>query len=73
MLKFETGKKYSMKSICDSECIWEYTVIKRTAKTIKLDNNKSFRVKSIDDTEFIFPLGRYSMCPILKASKEVTQ
>ena len=74
MIKFETGKTYHMRSICDYNCIWDLTIISRTAKTvtIKIENEvKRFRVKEHDGAEFVMPLGSFSMSPALSASKEL--
>lgn len=73
--KFEIGKSYSMHSPCDTECIWTYKVIARTAKTITLqsrDGIQKCRVSEspIFDAETCTPLGRYSMSPILTAERE---
>ena len=75
MKKFETGKAYSMRSICDHECIWTYTVKARTASTITLidekGNEKKCRIiKQISEwnnAETVKPLGSYSMAPSLIA------
>jgi len=76
MKKFKLGKKYKMKSVCDHNCKWEYEVIKRTKKTITIKqihdgriNNR--RVKVCGDSEYISPLGTYSMSPTLRADKEI--
>ena len=75
--KFEVGKSYSMHSPCDTECIWTYKVIARTASTITLQDThgqtQKYRVKvsPVFDAECCYPLGRYSMSPILTAEKEV--
>lgn len=78
MTKFEIGKKYSMSSPCDHNCIWTYTVIARTAQTITLsdgEKTKKCRINKMyseyNKAETVFPLGQYSMCPILTAEKEV--
>ncbi len=71
MIKFEIGKKYSMRSAGDSNCKWEYVIVERTAKTITLDGGIKCRVKIIDDCEMCKPLGSYSMAPTLRASREV--
>ena len=77
MKKFEIGKKYSMSSICDHNCIWTYIVIARTAQTITLSDGKETKKCRINKmysdynkAETVFPLGQYSMCPILTAEKE---
>lgn len=75
MTKFEIGKEYSMSSICDHNCIWTYTVIARTAQTITItDGNQTKKCRiSKQSSEFfkseaVYPLGSYSMCPILIAN-----
>lgn len=75
MKKFEIGKTYSMRSICDHNCIWEYTVIARTEKTITImDEDEKIQKCRINKSateylkaETIYPLGHYSMCPSLTA------
>lgn len=74
MKKFEVGKEYSMRSACDHDCVWTYTVIDRTDKTVKITDGKETKVCKINakvsegsGTESIFPLGRYSMAPVLRA------
>lgn len=68
MVQFEVGKTYRMRSLCDYNAIWEYTIVSRTAKMVTLNNGKKFRVSVYDNAERISPLGTYSMCPILKAA-----
>ena len=74
MNKFEIGKTYTMKSICDHNCIWSYTVTDRTAQTITVtDGNKTLklrvnkRVSEYCNAETVYPLGSYSMAPSLSA------
>lgn len=75
MTKFETGKTYTMRSACDHECVWAYTVTARTAATITLADEagkitKCRIIKAIsemDNRECVRPLGAYSMAPILRA------
>ena len=74
MTKFEAGRKYSMRSTCDHECVWTYTVKARTAQTVTLVDEKGKETKcriSCCGTieEMVRPLGKYSMCPILRASR----
>ena len=78
MKQFEVGKWYSMSSPCDHECIWSYQVISRTEKTIILSDGKEEKRCRISrhsseffKAEAVYPLGSYSMCPILVADKEV--
>lgn len=74
MKKFEIGKTYRMTSACDSECVWEYKVISRTAQTITLTDGKETKKCRINkklseyrNGETVLPLGNYSMCPLLTA------
>ena len=74
MNTFEINKTYSMRSICDHECVWTYTVVARTATTITITDGKETKkcrinkaISEYRNAETIFPLGRYSMCPVLSA------
>lgn len=74
MKKFEVGKSYSMRSACDHNCVWTYTVTDRTASTVTITDGKETKKCRINkqyseynNAETVFPLGRYSMCPNLSA------
>jgi len=71
MRKFEEGKMYSCRSVCDHDCVWYFTVIRRTKKTVTIANKREMLKKkihySINGSEMIYPLGRHSMNPILEA------
>ena len=74
--KFETNKTYYCSSVCDSECIWKYKIIKRTAKTITIQEiGKSEisrrKINIWDNQETVMPMGNYSMAPSLKAERIV--
>ena len=76
MKKFEVGKEYSVRSICDHECVWTYKIVKRTACTVTIDDGEKVKTcrinKKISEyrgAEIIYPNGNYSMCPILSAEK----
>lgn len=74
--RFETGKTYTMRSVCDYDCIWTYTVIKRTACTVTLKDEhgdiKTCRISKLGieifGEESCNPLGNYSMAPTLRAN-----
>ena len=77
MKQFEIGKTYTMASPCDRNCVWTYTVTKRTAKTITISDGTETKTCRVNtqvsedrNAETIFPVGRYSMCPALSADKE---
>ena len=76
MKKFEIGETYSVRSACNHECVWTYTVTARTAQTITVTDGKevrklriSKRVSEYRAAESVFPLGQYSLAPILSADK----
>ncbi|UUC40707.1 hypothetical protein NMZ80_12610 [Clostridioides difficile] len=65
MIKFEVGKTYATRSICDHDCIYTIEVIKRTDKTITYKEDDSVRrakIRFSDDYEYI-RVGNYSMAP----------
>lgn len=76
MEKFIVGKTYNCRSICDHNCVWNFTVISRTEKKITLqDEDGKVFVKGIQqkasvhfNCETCEPLGHYSMCPSLWAN-----
>lgn len=78
MRQFEVGKTYHMRSPGMSDCIWKYKVLSRTDKTVTLkdcDTGKTQRcrinerISQYNDAETVLPLGNYSMCPVLDATK----
>lgn len=80
MIKFSfvVGKKYYMTSACNSDCAWVYEVISRTAQTITIKDiydgtvKKCRIIKGLTEyygAETVRPLGTFSMCPSLKATK----
>lgn len=77
MLRFETGRRYEMRSICNQECKWVFTIIARTDKTITIEGEdgktKKCRINQQMSewrrAETIAPLGMYSMCPLLSADR----
>jgi hypothetical protein len=69
--KFIVNERYSANSICDSECSFNFTILKRTPKTITIQINGHTERKKIfvySNVECVYPLGRYSMAPLLRAS-----
>lgn len=70
--KFEVGKSYQCRSVCDSDCVFTFTVLKRTEKTVTLQDSVSKEIYRRrpdvwDGQEVCFPMGYYSMCPIIRA------
>ena len=72
--RFEVGKIYYTRSVCDQNCVLRIKVVGRTEKTIKwimLDKCKKVvkvaRPFIYDGMEHFCPLGRYSMAPVISA------
>lgn len=73
-IKFKSGEKYAVKSICDQDCRFEFEILKRTNKSVWFFLHGFMTrkiVKVRDGVEEILPLGNYSMCPILKATGRI--
>lgn len=72
--RFQVGRTYSTRSICDHECIVSVTVTARTAKTVTAADPfgkvKTFRPYISDHykAECLRPWGSYSMSPIIAAT-----
>jgi hypothetical protein len=70
--QFKAGNTYSMRSVCDHNCIWTYEVVRRTAKSVWLKDSKGDVKRCVvsvyDGAEHVMPKGRYSMAPILVAA-----
>ena len=74
MIRFQTGQNLETRSICDHNSIFKAEVISRTEKTVtvktqgKIKRCKVHVHENINNgNEFIFPYGRYSMCPVFQA------
>jgi len=66
---FQVGRTYSTRSVCDHDCIFSITVESRTACFITTTCGKRLKVSEWDGAETVAPEGRYSMCPIINASR----
>jgi len=74
MKKFETGRTYYCRSVCMHDCVWEFTITKRTAQTVTVTDGRetktcriSKKVSEWNGAETVMPLGNYSMAPTLSA------
>ncbi|MCM4100960.1 hypothetical protein ND433_11935 [Clostridioides difficile] len=75
MIKFEIGKTYATRSVCDYDCMFTIEVIKRTDKTITYKEDDTVRRAKIrfnDDYEYI-RVGNYSMAPNFSAKDLVIE
>lgn len=67
MSKFEEGRTYTTRSLCDYAVVYSITILKRTEKTITTSEGKVFRIKLNGNVETVKPLGSYSMAPTIMA------
>jgi len=70
MKKFEVGRIYFARSLCDYNCIFSYKILRRTQKTATIKTMCGIKRRKIyvwKDVETIHPEGKFSMCPVLKA------
>lgn len=70
VIKFQPNQELSVRSMCDYDCVFRFTVVKRTAKTVTLkyfNELKTVKIRVRDGYEFCYPLGTYSMAPSIDA------
>jgi hypothetical protein len=67
MAKFESGKTYATRSVCDHDTIIRVTVARRTAHTLTTSEGKTLRISVYNGVEQVKPWGSYSMAPIVGA------
>lgn len=73
--KFEAGKTYFCRSVCDSECVFGFLVVRRTETSVWVVDNTELasqpqrrKIEVYNGVESIYPNGKYSMAPILRAA-----
>lgn len=71
MKKLEINQNLSCHSACDYNTIFTGKVISRTEKTatiaVECFGIKRVKIFKDENGEYVYPLGRYSMCPIFRA------
>src|SRR5271157_5416680 len=70
--KFEIGKTYSTRSLCDYDTIFRFEIVSRTAKQMTYRNRFCGDIKRrgiyvYAGVEQCKPFGTYSMCPVIRA------
>lgn len=72
MKRFEEGKTYAVRSICDADCLHSFAIIARTEKTVTtkvFGEVKKLRISVANGVESFKPHGSYSMAPTVTADK----
>ena len=68
--QFQVGRTYATRSICDHECVFFFTILNRTAKTVTTQvHGKTVRrgLFVLERRRAIQALRHYSMCAIVGA------
>lgn len=69
---FQEGVTYATRSICDSDCIHSFTILARSAKSVRVKVQGSIvtrRVSEWQGVEQFKPFGSYSMTAIIGADR----
>ena len=73
-MKFQVGHTYATRSICDHDCIFRFTILARTAKTVTIQDPDTSDRRTVkrrlslwEGVEQFSPFGRYSMAAIVGA------
>jgi hypothetical protein len=73
VIKFKEGQQLSSRSSCDYDCIFRFTVVKRTEKTVTLKYYNELKKVKVrvwsNGSEYCYPLGTYSMAPAVFANE----
>jgi hypothetical protein len=71
-MKFRVGSTYATRSICDHNCIFSFTILARTAKTVTVKVHDKIVRRGLqvwNGVEQFKPFGSYSMCAVISADK----
>ena len=74
IIKFEVGKVYATRSACDYDCTFDFEILDRTEKSVKVKvfgEIKRRRISTYNGVEQFLPHGRHSMCAIIRADREL--
>lgn len=71
--RFAVGQTVTCRSACNSDCVWTFVVVARTARFVTLrdvDSDETMRVgvREHDGEEWASPFGSFSMAPVVRAS-----
>jgi len=76
MIKFEVGEKVNCRSTGDWDCVFQFEVAARTAKTVTFkyfNDLKTVKIRINENSgyEYAFPLGLYSGAALVSARQNV--
>jgi hypothetical protein len=73
MTAFVVGRTHAQRSICDYECVFSFTILARTAKTVTVNVHGDVVRRGLsiwNGVEQFKPFGNHSMCAIIGADRE---
>ena len=73
MSTFVVGRTYAPRSICDHDCVFSFTILARTAKSVTVNVHGKIVRRGLsiwNGVEQFKPFGSYSMCTIIGADRE---
>lgn len=76
MDQFEVGKSYATRSSTDYDCIFSFTILGRTAKSVIISVRGTIVRRGVsiyEGVEKFKPFGTYSMCPVIYADEYCRQ
>lgn len=68
--EFKVGETYESRSICDHNCVFSFTILRRSARSVWVEVDGKVVRRGIEiyrDAETFYPFGKYSMAAIIKA------
>ena len=75
--KFIVGQTYATRSACNWDCVYSFTIVRRTEKSVWIDDihgKKNVRrsIKNYSGHETFSPFGTYSMSPTISADRKLS-
>ena len=71
-IRFKVGQVYTTRSACDHDCVYDFQILERTEKSVKIEVWGVFKRRKIsghNGVEQFLPHGRHSMCAIVRADR----
>ena len=69
--QFQIGRSYSTRSIGDIDCVYSYEILSRSQATVTISiegKEVKRRVAVREGVETFYPMGKYSMAPVIRAA-----
>jgi len=70
MKTIEAGQTLIARSVCDSDCRFKAVIVSRSGKVAQVHCqgiDRRVKIHCDEAGEFIYAMGRFSMCPVFRA------